>query len=239
MGEFDWLDDAQTVGQSDNFDWLGDDYNLESPLALDNPLIHERKVSRRQTVMAEKEQNLARVVTKLPPIDTDLFIIGSAEGREHSRTGHLLANAFDYGSFVGYCVDLLIKETGRRGAVLYVSTWVWNRDFNLMMHDMLSDGRLKAVHILADKFIKRRHTSAIYAQMVEIVQAHPPSRIMLNPNHCKILCMTVRDRYVSVTGSANLSAAARTEQYCLSTSPDLYSFYVNSFFEPLFNRKGK
>lgn len=239
VGEFDWLDqDAGTVGKSDSFDWLDEGYSLESPIALENPLILARRVSRRQTVMAEKEQNLARIVTALPPLDTDLFIIGAAEGKEHSRTGHILANAFDFGSFVGHCISLLLAETGKPGGVtLYVSTWIWNRDFNQMVSDMLTDGRLYAVHILGDKFVKRRHTSAIYAQMVEIITAHPPSRLKLSPNHCKILCMTVGGRYVSVTGSANLSAVARTEQYHLSTSGDVFRFYVNEFFEPIFERK--
>lgn len=238
-GEFDWLDqDAGTVEAGGSFDWLDEGYSLESPIALENPLIMARKVSRRKTVMAEKEQNLARIVTKLPPLDTDLFIIGAAEGKEHSRTGHILANAFDFGSFVGHCVNLLLAETGQRqGVTLYVSTWVLNRDTVLMFNDYLNDGRISALHVLADKFLKRRHTAAVYAQLVEVIQAHPPSRIRLAPNHCKILCMTVARRYVSITGSANLSAVARTEQYNLTTAPDVYRFYVNSFFEPIFNRK--
>ena len=238
-GEFDWLDDqdTQTVG-GDSFDWLEDGYSLESPVALENSLLLERTVSRRQTVMAEKEHNLAQLITALPPLDTDLFIIGAAEGKEHSRTGHILANAFDFGSFVGHCINLLLAETGKPGGVtLYVSTWIWNRDFNLMIADMLNDGRLYAVHVLGDKFVKRRHTSAIYAQMVEIIQSHPPSRIRLAPNHVKALCMTVARRYVSITGSANLSAVARTEQYNLTTSPQVYQFYVNQFFEEIFSRK--
>jgi hypothetical protein len=240
VGEFDWLDSAETVGKSDNFAWLDDDYSTESPLALDNPLIHARKVQRRQTVIAEKEQNLARIVTVLPPPDTELYIIGSAEGREHSRTGHILSNAFDFGSFVGHCIDLLLAETGAAGGVtLYVSTWVLNRDTVQMFRDYLNDGRLSSLHVLADKFLKRRHTAAVYAQLAEVIQAHPGSRIMLNPNHCKILCLSVGRRYVSITGSANLSAVARTEQYNLNTDPTTYFFYVDQFFEPLLTRKAR
>ncbi len=239
-GEFAWLDDAQTVEAGDSFAWLEDDYRLESPLALENPLIMARKVSRRQTVIAEKEQNLARIVTTLPDENTDLFIIGSAEGREHSRTGHILANSFDFGSFVGHCINLLLAETGEAGGVtLYVSTWVLNRDTVMMFRDYLADGRLSSLHVLADKFLKRRHTAAVYAQLVDIIQAHPGSRIMLNPNHCKILCLTVGGRYVSITGSANLSAVARTEQYNLTTAQEVYDFYTLEFFEKLFSRKAK
>lgn len=239
MSEFDWLDEAipQTVGKSDSFAWLEDGYSIESPLALENPLIHERKVQRRQTVLAEKQQNLARIITALPPPDTELYIIGSAEGREHSRSGHILANSFDFGSFIGHVIDLLLAETGQPGGVtLYVSTWVLNRDTVMMFDDYLNDGRLSSLHILADKFLKRRHTAAVYGHLVEVIQAHPGSRIKLNPNHCKILALTVAGRTVSITGSANLSAVARTEQYNLTTAPDVYQFYVDQFFERLFSR---
>lgn len=240
LGEFDWLDNTETLTNGESFDWLSNDYSLESPIALENPLIHARQVQRRQTVMAEKQQNLAALITSLPDPGTELYIIGSAEGREHSRTGHILANSFDFGSFVGHCIDLLLAETGQPGGVtLYVSTWVLNRDTVTMFSDYLADGRLSSLHVLADKFLKRRHTAAVYAQLVEVIQAHPGSRIMLNPNHCKILCLSVGGRTVSITGSANLSAVARTEQYNLTTAPDVYRFYVEQFFEPLFNRKVK
>lgn len=240
MSEFDWLDDSPVTvgaGGQDAFAWLEDDYQIESPLALENPLIHARKVQRRQTVMAEKQQNLARIITALPPEDTELYIIGSAEGREHSRSGHILANSFDFGSFIGHVIDLLLAETGEAGGVtLYVSTWVLNRDTVMMFDDYLNDGRLSSLHILADKFLKRRHTAAVYGHLVEVIQAHPGSRIKLNPNHCKILALTVGGRYVSITGSANLSAVARTEQYNMNTDPTTYFFYVEKFFERLLSR---
>lgn len=254
MGEWDWLDDSQTVEADDDyswlaapsagtvetdseFDWLEGNQKPDSVLALENPLIHARQVHLRQTVRAEKEANLAQVVTALPPPDTELYIIGSAEGREHSRYGHILANAFDFGSFIGHCINLLLAETGQPGGVtLYVSTWVLNRDTVQMFDDYLNDGRLSSLHVLADKFLKRRHIAAVYGQLVEVIQAHPGSRIRLNPNHCKILCLTVENRYVSITGSANLSAVARTEQYNLCTAPDVYRFYVDEFFEPLLSR---
>lgn len=239
--EFAWVDDGTSaINIGDSFGYLDDDYRIEVDAVLDNPLIHARKVARRQTVIAEKEQNLALVVTALPSPDTELYIIGSADGREHSRTGHITANSFDYGSFIGHCVNLLLRETGATGGVkLYVSTWVMNRDTVLMFNDLLNAGRLESLHVLADKFLKRRHTSAIYAQLVEVIQSHPGSRIRLSPNHCKILCMTVRGRTVSITGSANLSAVARTEQYNLTTSPDVYQFYTEQFFEPILNAKSK
>lgn len=234
---FDWLDIDDTLAEGDSFDWLDEDYSLETSEALNSPAVYARRVARRRGIMADKEQNLAQIVTALPPDDTDLFIIGSAEGREHSRTGHITAGSFDYGSYVGHCINLLLAETGEGGGVvLYVSTWVMNRDTVLMFADNLRAGRLASLHVLADKFLKRRHTSAIYAQLVELIQAHPGSRIRLAPNHCKILCMSVAGRYVSITGSANLSAVARTEQYNLSTAEAVYRFYVDQFFEPIFGK---
>lgn len=236
--DFAWLDDDPTGSAGESFDWLGDDTPSESPAALDDSIAHARRLSRRRMMIAEKEQNLARLVTELPPPDTDLYIVGNAEGREHSRTGHITANSFDFGSFVGHCVDLLLKDTVQAGGVtLYVSTWVLNRDTVQMFADNLDAGRLANLHVLADKFLKRRHTAAVYAQLVEVIQAHPGSRILLAPNHCKILCMSVAGRYVTITGSANLSAVARTEQYNLTTAPDVHQFFVERFFEAIYSRK--
>lgn len=235
--EFDWItaDDRLPDSNSASFDWLADDYSLETPDALNNPLVASRQVAKRRGIIAAKQENLAKVVTCLPPTDTDLFIIGSADGREHSRTGHITANAFDYGSFIPHCIDLLLTETGQPGGItLYVSTWVLNRDTVQMFTDELDTNRLHSLHVLADKFLKRRHTAAVFAQLTEMIQAHPPSRIKLAPNHCKILCMSVAGRYVTITGSANLSAVARTEQYNLTTAPEIYRFYTEQFFEPIF-----
>lgn len=238
--DFAWLDEQTDASAGDSFDWLDDDSAGESRAALDDSISHTRKLSRRRMMIAEKEQNLARLVTELPPPDVDLYIVGNAEGREHSRTGHILANSFDFGSFVGIVIDLLLKDTGAPGnVVLYVSTWVLNMDTIRMFADNLDAGRLGSLHVLADKFLKRRHTAAVYAQLVEVIQAHPPSRILLAQNHCKILCMSVAGRYVTITGSANLSAVARTEQYILTTAPDVYQWFVQDFFEAIYRKKPK
>jgi hypothetical protein len=239
--DFAWMnDDTSHTSTADSFAWIDDDSAGETPNALDNSIIHTRQVSNRRTMIAEKEQNLARLVTELPPPDTDLYIVGNAEGREHSRTGHITAESFDFGSFVGVCIDLLLKDTRQAGGVeLYVSTWVLNRDTVQMFADNLDAGRLSGLHVIADKFLKRRHTAAVYAQLVEVIQTHPPSRILLAPNHCKILCMSVAGRYVTITGSANLSAVARTEQYNLTTSPDIHDFFVTQFFEAIYSKKPK
>lgn len=236
--DFNWLEDSSAVASAgDSFAWLDDEYSTETPNALDASISHTRKVSHRRTMIAEKEQNLAALITELPPPDCDLYIVGNADGREHSRSGHITANSFDFGSFVGVCIDMLLKDTGQAGGVeLYVSTWVLNRDTVQMFADNLEAGRLSGLHVIADKFLKRRHTSAVYAQLVETIQAHPPSRIILAPNHCKILCMSVAGRCVTITGSANLSAVARTEQYILTTSPDVYAFFVRDFFEAIYDK---
>lgn len=236
--DFAWLDEQETSPRDDSFGWLEDDQPIEIDAVLTHPVSMARRVEKRRTLIAEKEQNLAKLITSLPPPDTDLFIIGTADGREHGRTGHITHGSFDFGSFVGVCLDMLLTETRAASAVLYVSTWVLNRDTVQMFRDNLDAGRLSALHFLGDKFLKRRHTAAIYAQLVELVQSHPPSRIRLTPNHVKALCLSVPGRCVTITGSANLSAVARTEQYNLSTAPDVHAFYIQQFFEPIFAAKG-
>ena len=92
---------------------------------------------------------------------------------------------------------------------------------------------LAALHVLSDPFLKRRHTSAVYGQLVTVIQAHPPSRIKLFENHAKILCLSDPDgsRFLSVQGSSNLTAVQRVENYHISSAPDVYRFYVEQFFE--------
>src|SRR5690606_32966382 len=139
--DFSWLDEQETGPGADSFDWLDSGQPIEVEAVLTSPAIAAHRVEKRVTQMAAKEQNLAKLITSLPPPDTDLFIIGTADGREHSRSGHLTHGSFDFGSFVGVCIDLLLAETGAASAVLYVSTWVLNRDTVLMFKEGLEAKR--------------------------------------------------------------------------------------------------
>lgn len=209
-----------------SFDDDGDE--LETARTLDAPLLYARHAAKRQTIAAQKQENLARLMPTLPPPDTDLLILGTAEGKENVRTGLLDSGAFDFGSFIPHGVELL----GGHGITCYCSTWVLNRQHVEMFTDLLDAGRLAALHVLSDPFLKRRHTSAVYGALVTTIQAHPPSRLKLFENHAKILCLAAPEgsRFLSVQGSSNLTSVQRVENYHVSTAPEVYHFYVEQFF---------
>lgn len=60
-------------------------------------------------------------------------------------------------------------------------------------------------------------------------------RFMAFKNHVKAIAIQHGDSYCTITGSANLSAQPRCEQYVLTTSPDVYRFFVAEFFEAMFH----
>lgn len=206
---------------------------LETGRTLNKPLLYARQAAKRRTIAAQKQENLARLMPALPPPDTDLIVLGSAEGRENARSGLIDSGAFDFGSFIPHGVKLL----GNHAVTCYCSTWVLNRQHVEMFADLLDSGRLAALHVLSDPFLKRRHTSAVYGQLVNVIQSHPPSRLKLFPNHARILSMCDADgaRFLSVQGSSNLTAVQRVENYHISTAPEVYHFYVTAFFERMLN----
>lgn len=214
---------------SDTFSLADDGDELETVRGLDKPLLFARQAAKRQTIAAQKQENLARLIPTLPPPDTDLIILGTAEGKESARTGLIDSGAFDFGSFIPHGVELL----GNQGITCYASTWVLNRQHVEMFCDLLDSGRLAALYVLSDPFLKRRHTAAVYGQLVTVIQARPPSRIKLFPNHAKILamCDPVQSRFLSVQGSSNLTAVQRVENYHVSSVPEVYHFYRTQFFE--------
>lgn len=225
MNEWDWLENAA-------FDWLADGYELETTRQLHRPLLYARRVEKRRTIAAQKAENLARLIPTLPPPDVDLIVLGAAEGRENARTGLIDSGAFDFGSFIPHGVELL----GNEAVTCYCSTWVLNRQHVEMFTELLDTGRLAALHVLSDPFLKRRHTSAIYGQLVTLIQSRPGCRLKLFNNHAKILCLSdaAGARFLSVQGSSNLTAVQRVENYHVSSAPEVYQFYVSEFFEPMF-----
>lgn len=98
------------------------------------------------------------------------------------------------------------------------------------MVEMLTDGRLSDLAVMVDPYFARR-TPAIYAQLITGLQAHG-GRFKAFKNHCKIIAIAAPDgRTCVIMGSANLSAQPRTENYTLSTAPDLYQWVRDEFFE--------
>lgn len=202
----------------------------ETRRQLPTPIIQARKHARRQFVAGLKKEALNILIPSLPDEDTDLWIVSNGSGAEIRHGINPLA--FDFGSFIPHLVRML----GDKDCQAYVSTWTAARTHTLTMLDMLADGRLRTLTFASDPYFSRRE-AAIYSEFVLGLAKYPGrARYLAWKNHCKIIAIANADntRFCCVTGSANLSSQPRTESYVLSTSPDVFWFFRDQFFEVMF-----
>ncbi len=218
-----------------DFSWLeadpfGAETELETSRQLATPVTHARREAKRAFVNGLKKQALDELIPALPPPDVDLYVIGNGAGAEIRHGINPLA--FDFGTFIPHIVGML----GDRDCTAYVSTWTMNENHVKAMIAMLDDGRLQTLTVFTDPYFSRR-TPPIYAQLVNGLSRYPGrGRYLAFKNHVKALCIASPDgRTCVITGSANLSAQPRTEQYVLTTAPDVYAFFVENFFLAMLN----
>lgn len=209
----------------------GEPPELETARQLARPLLHERKAAKREFISGLKREALNALIPTLPPPDVDLYVVGNGAGAEVRHGINPLA--FDFGSFIPH----IVKQLGDRDCTAYISTWTANAQHVKTLIDMLDDGRLAALTVATDPYFKTRE-AAVCNQLILGIQRHAPrARFLAWKNHVKCICIAdaAGERFCTVTGSANLSAQPRTEQYVLTTAPDVYHFFVREFFEAMFN----
>lgn len=202
---------------------------------LDEPIITSRRVAKRQHTINLKREALAKLITRLPDEDEIIYVVGNGDGRE-GRMGATLASGFDYGSFVPVLADMLGV-----GSVLHISTWVMNRDTATEFVRMLDEERLYALYLLTDPYFRAKGSTAPIANTLIAEFARfgaSRARFMAFQNHTKILCIrnAANDRFVTITGSSNLTSVQRCEQYVLDGNPDTYHFFIDQFFDPMLRK---
>lgn len=215
VGDLDWMLEPQR--------------DIETVRTLAHPIVHARREGKRQFINGLKRQALTDLIPVLPPPDTDLYIVSNGAGAEKRWTpGGIAEDAFDFGTFIPH----IVEQLGNVGCVAYVSTWTMNRNHALSMIDMLTDGRLARLTVMTDPYFKRRE-SAVAAELITGLAQFPErGRFLAFKNHVKSICIATRDESQTcvVTGSANLSAQPRCEQYVLTTDPAVYRFFRDDFF---------
>lgn len=209
-----------------------DETPVQTKRQLNAPLRQTRKVAKRRHIANMKRQNLSALIPSLPEPDELLYVVGNGDGREGRMGAMLETTGFDYGSFVPVLAGMFGTNVH-----CYISTWVMNADHARAFIDMLDDGRLRCLYLLTDPYFKTKPSTAPIANtLIEAFARFPGrARFMAFNNHTKILCMSDASgqRFVTVTGSSNLTAVARAEQYVLDGSPETYHFFVSQFFEPM------
>jgi len=221
-----------------DLDWmLSPEAPLETTHQLRQPALHARRAAKRTFVNGLKREALTALIPDLPDPDTDLYVIGNGAGAEKKWTpGGIEPKAFDFGTFIPH----LVERLGNTGCTAHVSTWTMNRNHALSMVEMLATGALAHLTVITDPYFKRRE-AAVAAELINGMARFPGrGRFLAFKNHVKAICVANADasRFCTVTGSANLSAQPRCEQYVLTTAPDVYWFFVREFFEVMVNGEG-
>lgn len=223
MDDYNWQTD-------DIFDMLADDTpKLHTSEQLPGHIVFERKPEKRRYLAGERRQELSEIMPELPPIDTDYYIIATGRGKK-VETGDIV-QSFGFGAFVDYIVRIM-----GGGCTVYISTWSMNTDHALLLPELLDSGLIAQLHLLCDpSLLTRKH--AIAATIMEGIARHDGSRFKSFKNHAKIMCIidTKEENYCTITGSANLSGTPRAENYTVSTAPEMCLFFINQFFEVMFD----
>jgi hypothetical protein len=208
-----------------------DDDSLITSRQLDHPKVHHHRTAKREFRAALHKEALTEIIGELPPPDTDVFIVSNGAGSEIRHGINPLA--FSFGDFIPH----LVKMLGDRQCTAYISTWTAARTHTLTMLEMLEDGRLESLTFCSDPYFSRRE-AAIYAEFVTGLQRYPGrTRYLAWKNHVKLICISNPDgQCCTISGSANLSAQPRCEQYVLTTAPDVYNFYRDEFFLEMISR---
>lgn len=215
----------------DDLSWLGIDGDTEDLQTVDQlltPKVSARTVARRTFINGLKKQALNQLVPELPPPDTDLYIIGNGSGAE-IRNG-INQFAFDFGTFIPHIVQML----GNKNCTAYVSSWTMNRYHVKALLELYDTQALTKITVVSDPYFKTRE-AAICNELITGLLSRG-QRFLAFKNHVKCIAISAPDgRCCTVTGSANLSAQPRCEQYVLTTSPDVYQFFAVEFFEAMVN----
>jgi hypothetical protein len=136
---------------------------------------------------------------------------------------HIVSNAqYDFAAWIPHALTWM----GRADA-LYVSTWTLSRPNALdlfAMHDAEQIARGQ-IHFLTGLYFKRRET-AVYAMLLEGIRARG-GRYKAFENHAKVLLIACAARrlWITVEGSANLTANPRVEQYVVTNDRALHDFH--------------
>lgn len=189
--------------------------HLDKPLALEVAAKYHFETGLRK-------ETLNALIPELPDPGRDLYILSNGSGAERKNGSD--RGVFDFGTFIPYFVDML----GER-VELYVSTWTMNMRGAESMVSLVRDGAVQKLVVCTDPYFNAREPK-IAAYLMSALQ-HEPHAYVAFRNHAKVICAKAGDKVATVTGSANLSSQPRVEQFVVSTSPEVYDFFVTNLFE--------
>jgi len=144
---------------------------------------------------------------------------------------HLIANGkYDFWTWTPHLVTLMKGHASD----FYCSTWTMNRKNAVEMLEMFDAGKLGHLNLLTGLYFKRRET-AVYATVMEGIQKRR-GRYIAFRNHAKVLLLQQGSTFLTVEGSANLTANPRLEQYILTNDRGVYELH-QGWMDKMLGRK--
>ena len=108
---------------------------------------------------------------------------------------------------------------------LSCSTWTVNRPNTIELFELWDAGMFKTVDFLTGLYFKQRE-SAVYTILLDGIRARG-GRYRASKDHAKIILLSraERDQWITVEGSANLTANPRLENYVMTNDRAVYDFH--------------
>jgi hypothetical protein len=199
--------------------WLIDDLiggpGAENALETDRiptARVLRREAKRRFLRMAQRDA-LADVLERPPAAGETLHVISAAK--------------WDFWTWVPVILDRWLPHTD----TLYCSTWTLCATTVTELLEIWDAGKIGQVSFLTGLYFKRRETST-YSRLLNGLRDRG-GQYRAFPNHAKILLLNHGDDYHTITGSANLTANPRAEQYDWTNDRHVWDFYRSWFAEIL------
>jgi hypothetical protein len=212
-----FLDDSPLSDTADTPDDFGLDGIFGDDFVETTQNVSARAIrldAKRSTLRVTQKENL-RDVIQTPP--------------RHGEQIHVVsANKFDFWTWVPVMTDWIGKADR-----LYVSTWTTNRVNTRNMFELWDAGKIGTSDWLVGLYFKRRETN-VYAMLLEGL-AKRGGRIRAFETHAKVVLLNNKRRntWLTIEGSANMTANPRLEQYVITNDKRLWTFHQTWFEEML------
>lgn len=179
-------------------------YEVETTAKLKGRAI--RTQLKREALALLKGEELRSAVKGIPAAGVSLHVVANGD--------------YDYWTWIPTIIDWL----GGIVRQLYISTWTANGPNVRELLRLIDQGKIGRCAVLTGLYFKRRET-AVYAQLITGLEARG-QRYRAFRNHAKVSLLTNGADWITVEGSANLTANPRLEQYVITNDRKLYDFHA-------------
>ena len=168
--------------------------------------IHRRLNPKRQFARLRQKKALREIMPRIPQPGQSVHAVGPGQ--------------YDFFTFLPEILSMI----GHADRVT-ASTWTINHPNTIELFELWDAGRIGTVDFLTGDYFKRRDT-AIYTMLVNGLRARG-GRYRAFKNHSKLMMIEnpARDAYITIVGSANLTANPRLEIYVITNDRPLYDFH--------------